>query len=593
MSGRIRILDDALADQIAAGEVVERPASVVKELIENALDAGARRVEVDSDQGGTGRVRVSDDGHGMGSDDARLSVQRHATSKLRTRDELASIATLGFRGEALPSIASVSRFTLITRTQEALGATRVDIEGGAPAVVSEVGAAPGTSVEVRDLFYNVPARRKFLKSPPTETGHIATVCLRAALANPELTLVLRRDGTITREYLRSASFVQRAQLAFTGERLTPIEGERDGVRIEAALGPPERARNGATALHLFVNGRPVRDASLARAVSFAYGSVLPPGRYPVGALRLSLPAEEVDVNVHPQKHEVRFANGRQVYEAVTRILARSLGTIAWGGPAARSPGYWHGRLEGAPLAGPAAPGEEQASSRFAGQATADRLAEAMAVPRHMRGDSPATEPAASLLPATGFFGSLRVLGQVRRMFLICEGADALHVIDQHAADERVRYDALRRAHAERRIVAQHLLFPERVECTESEVALVERHAAVLEELGLQAHALGGKTVAVHTIPSLLSRAAPERLLRDLLVELERGGERAFGDAIDMAFATMACHAALRAGDPLGLPEAQALLCAMDAVQDFAGHCPHGRPVVSSVPWDDLERRLGR
>jgi DNA mismatch repair protein MutL len=607
MSGRISILDDALCDQIAAGEVVERPSSVVKELLENAVDAGATRIRVEIEDGGCGCIRVVDDGSGMSREDALMSVRRHATSKLRKFDDLQTIATLGFRGEALPSIASVSRLTLRTRERDAIAGTQLEISGGDEPRVGEVGCAPGTIVEVRDLFFNVPARLKFLKSRPTESGHIAAVCTRTALARPELALSLTSDGRSVRQLARAASFAERAQSAFSGETLVAFELAQNGLEVQAALGAPERARNGPAGLYLFVNGRPIRDPSLARAVAYAYGSVLPPGRYPVGALALRLPPEQVDVNVHPQKLEVRFRDGRAVFDALTRMLARQLGTSAWGGPARRGADYWDQRLRG--VVSTSAPGIRDSSAELDGSSleggdpwglgTVGAAAELAAtggdeiqVPGGAQ-DPAGAEPAQQTLSGRGFFGSLRVLGQVRRMLLVCEGNDALYVVDQHAADERVRFDRLQRAYKARDVKTQRLLFPERVTCTEVEAALCEGHGEALSQVGLECNLIGPNTIAVHTVPALLSRASPERLLRDMLGELERAGGRSFSAAVDRALATMACHGAIRAGDLLSTEQAEALLRTLDGVDDFGGHCPHGRPVVHTIPLADLERRLGR
>lgn len=624
MPQSIHVLPEALADQIAAGEVVERPASVVKELLENAMDASATRVSVEIEQGGQSLIRVTDDGTGMSPEDAVLSVQRHATSKLRTRDDLFAITTLGFRGEALPSIASVSRFRLITRPRDREAGTRVDVDGGQRAAggPSPVGCAPGTSVEVRELFYNVPARLKFLKAKPTESAHVAAVCLRAALSRPSLALTLSRDGRLSHDFPRAEHVHARVVAAFPDETLVRYDAEFDGVRMTASLGAPERARSGSAQLHLFVNGRPVRDMALARSVAYAYGSVLPPGRFPAGALFLELDASEVDVNVHPQKLEVRFAAGRKLLDALTRSLARRLGTSAWSGPASRGSSYWHGRLSPAgsdsavdvavpagALAGPVPYGqsvrEPSGAEPLQGPSTAD--APEVADPWGLAGGpepSPLAERLAelatsldprghALLPQRGFFASLRVLAQSRKMFLVCEGPTGLFVLDQHAADERVRFDQLRRSYGARTVRVQRLLFPERVECTELDALRVEQHGDELAQLGLECTRLGPSTIAVATVPALLRRASPVRLLRDLLAELSRSGERAFTDAIDMALATMACHGAIRAGDALSSEELTALLRALDDVQDFQGHCPHGRPILCSLPWDELERRLGR
>ncbi|MCA9528982.1 MAG: DNA mismatch repair endonuclease MutL, partial [Myxococcales bacterium] len=358
MAPRIHVLEGALVDQIAAGEVVERPASVVKELVENALDAGATRVDVDIADGGRARIRVSDDGSGMDREDAARAVLRHATSKIREVDDLLALTTLGFRGEALPSIASVSRFSLKTRPEAEVAGTEVRIEGGAAPVVRDVGCAAGTSVTVEDLFFNVPARRKFLRAAQSESGRILGVCLAAALGAPALHLTVTSNGRKARAYLPARDWFERAETTFADEPLERIEATRDGVGVRAALGPPERARSGARYLHLFVNGRPVSDRALARAVAFAYGSVLPPGRYPAGVVHLDLEPQRVDVNAHPQKAEVRFAGGRIVHDALTRALASRLGTEAWSGagrgPVARSPSYWDERLGGLAHAAPTA-----------------------------------------------------------------------------------------------------------------------------------------------------------------------------------------------------------------------------------------------
>jgi DNA mismatch repair protein MutL len=355
-------------------------------------------------------------------------------------------------------------------------------------------------------------------------------------------------------------------------------------------------------LHLLVNGRAIRDQALARAVAFAYGSVLPPGRYPVGVVHVRLPLEQVDVNVHPQKLEVRFADARNVLDAITRAIAKQLGTSAFGGPATRSASYWDARLASLPARGkteveelkteadPWGLASESGSGSASDSGSESRVAERLSAFGVDETAVPADQN--SLMPR-GFFGALRVLGQVRRMLLVCEGSDALYVLDQHAADERVRFDRLRRSYQARAVVTQRLLFPERVTCNEIEIALVESQAEVLAAVGVECAVLGPATVAVHTVPALLPRAAPERLLRDLLGELERAAGRGFSAAIDRALATMACHGAIRAGDPLSIEHAEALLRSLDEVEDFAGHCPHGRPVVQSISLNALEHRLGR
>jgi DNA mismatch repair protein MutL len=653
---RIRILDAALADQIAAGEVIERPASVVKELLENALDAGARSVNVEIREGGSELIRVSDDGLGMDREDAALCVLRHATSKIRAQADLEAIATLGFRGEALPSIASVARFRLVTRTAEAVEGIELVLEGGGAPHMSPVGAPKGTTIEVRDLFFNVPARRKFLKSKATESAQIGEACLRVALLDHGLRLNLVRDGRRVAEYLPATDWSERAAHVLSGKRVR-IEDEHGGVRVRAVLGAPEDSRSGAGSLHMFVNGRPVRERSLARSVAFAYGSVMPPGRYPLGMVHVEVPAHEVDVNVHPQKSEVRFQRGREVLDAITRVLAKGLGTSAWKGPAARPASYWHQRLPEGPTDATRLADRERDAARLeragrdpaaagAGVLPADdpwgltpsplptspvplepgapSVAASphwpvVAAPAEARQPNLPYAPASALIDAlpelagasrasyaaldlaqgtqpaahNGHSARYRALAQSRNLFIVAEGERGLLVFDQHAADERVHYHRLRQQYAQRSVRTQRLLLPERVELSEREASVIESHAEDIARAGLEVSLLGARSAAIQAVPALLRRAPPARLLHDLLAELLRSGDRAFGDALDMALATMACHGSIRAGDPLSLPECQALLDNLGSIEEFAGHCPHGRPIVFEIPFDELTRKVGR
>jgi DNA mismatch repair protein MutL len=595
--GRIQQLPDDLANQIAAGEVVERPASVVKELVENAIDADATRVHVEIGRGGIDLVRVTDDGEGMDADDAVLALARHATSKIRRTEDLFGLRTFGFRGEALPSIASVCKLRLVTRARGAPSGTEVVLDGGTRTHVRPAGAPEGTRFEVSDLFFNVPVRRKFLKSTGTEAAHVTEALQMAALSRPSLTFVLVRDERIVREWLRVSTRGDRAAQVFEGERLHPCAGERGPLRIEAHLGAPERARAGAGGLHLLVNGRPVRDRGLARAVAQAYGSVLEVGRYPVGVVYVDLPAEQVDVNVHPQKAEVRFADGRGLLDAVTRELHASLARAfslpalgaarAW--PAAPSP------LPQAPGLGWPPSGLAESSPSPAGDPWNLGIAPAPAA--SAQDDSPigAADPfdaPATLFEGVGFYGTLEFLAQVRSTFLLCSGTDGLYVIDQHAAAERVTFHRLRKDYASRAIATQRLLIPQLVEMSPAEVAVVEEHAEAMAALGVEARPMGAGAVVVDAIPVLLVRTGPERIVRDLVAEMSRMAKRPFGDAADLVLATMACHGSVRAGDTLTREEVAALLAALDGI-DFAGHCPHGRPLVTRIGYDELERRVGR
>jgi len=664
----VAILPPDLASQIAAGEVVERPASVAKELIENSLDASARRCDVALEGGGITTLRVTDDGSGMSEADARLAVERHATSKLHGFDDLKQLESFGFRGEALPSIASVCRFTLRTREASAGEGVELVVQGGSPPTVRPAGIAAGTEVCVQDLFFNVPARRKFLRSTSTEAGHVVETVEALALAKPDVTFTVTRDGRVVREWLRAGGRGERVRDVLGELPLVSVTGERGPLRVEAYLSRPEQSRTGATGLRLLVNGRIVRDRAVTATIAQAYGSVLERGRYPRGVVYIDLASELVDVNVHPQKAEVRFADPRAVTDALYGLLARELASAlslprpqrsAWG--ARRAGPGWPPAPDGAgssgierssttsaaaPLPSPAGADEARAPGMFAEAArgpTAPNDDPAPVPPRSPPAATPGTtevaRPAATTGPGGedpwGLFGaagpsptagakrgdlgrvdvatslgvrdsavgpqrarseldwhSLRFLAQVSQTYLVCEGRDGLYVIDQHAAAERVNFHRLRQAHAAREVAAQALLFPLVMEAPATEVTLVEEHAAAIAAVGFDLRVRGPQTLSIHAVPRLLQRASPERLVRDLVAELTRAGGRGFSDAIDLTLARMACHGAIRAGDALSGAEASALLAALDEV-DFAGYCPHGRPVVAFTSWAELERKVGR
>jgi DNA mismatch repair protein MutL len=666
---KVRVLPPELASQIAAGEVAERPASVVKELVENALDAEAQRCDVEIEGGGILRLSVADDGFGMSEEDAALSLQRHATSKLAAVSDLMKVRSYGFRGEALPSIASVSRFSLRTRPRDGEAGVEVLVEGGSTPVLRALGMSVGTRVEVNDLFYNVPARRKFLRSSATESGHITEVLENAALARPDVTFTLVRDGRRVRELLRVGSRKERVAQQLGDEALAPCAGERGPLAVEAYLSRPESARTGAAGLRLFVNSRSVRDRALAVTIAHAYGSVLERGRYPRGVVYLELPPELVDVNVHPQKAEVRFADPRAVSDALYGILTRALssafslpparpgrsfaesapraayptssafGTAVPASPIAPAaalgvassqtalPAGARGLSANSSVAGAAALGAPASPdlARYAGLGSAAGSAEtaystqgneAAASAGYTEYVSSAAANfgeeggAAALGPLPGVlafrdsvrapiepspnvaWASLRFVAQLKLTYLLCEGADGLYLLDQHAAAERVTFTKLRRQYQSRAVPAQSLLFPTMVEVSAQEAELVESRGKELLEVGLDVRVRGAETVSIHAVPKLLAGGSPERMLRDLLTEATRKGERAFSDAVDLALATMACHGSVRAGDALAPSEVQALLAALDGA-DFAGHCPHGRPVVTFIGWAELERKVGR
>ncbi len=571
----IRVLPDDLASQIAAGEVVERPASVVKELVENALDAGAASIKVEIDGGGRARIRVTDDGSGMSREDAPVAVLRHATSKISVVADLARIGTFGFRGEALPAIASVSRFSLSTRRREDPEGTIVRVEGGGAASVGPAGVAPGTQIDVQDLFYATPARLKFLKSERTEAGHAVEAAIRIALGAPDVALRISRDGRVAQDLLRQSSIAHRVREVFPGTALYGAEGEIGEVTVVAYLSAPQDARAGASALYTLVNGRFVRDRGLLRAVVQSYGGMMEPGRYPSGALFVTVPPDAVDVNVHPQKLEIRFARADHVYGAVTRVLSEVLRASPWARPGAVDP---------------AAEIRAHIAEQVAAYAQSDLFTHSGSRP----GPSvpvpvPVPVPGLSSSPA---YSVLTPLAQVRFTYLLCEGPDGLYILDQHAAHERVTFDRLRRAWRASDIEVQALLFPERLELGADLAAVATEHAASLARMGFEVEPMGGDSIALRTVPALVARADPKKLLQDVLAEIGGSGHDAFTHAIEHVLATVACHGSIRAGDRVTMEEARALLAALDAV-DFSGNCPHGRPILHALRWEELERRVGR
>jgi DNA mismatch repair protein MutL len=587
---KVRVLPPALADQIAAGEVVERPASVVKELVENAIDAGARRIDVEIEAGGRRSIRVVDDGSGMDPDDARLALRRHATSKIAAADDLWTLSTFGFRGEALPSIAAVARLTLSTRPPEAAAGFRLTVEAGVETEARETGMPAGTQIEVRDLFFNTPARAKFLKAEATETANVAEAMLRLGLAHPGIHLRLRVAGRVALDLPVHRDLAERVRAALARRGASVLHeaaGEEGGTQVRAFLAGPEEVSTTARSTFLFVGGRFVRDRSLLHALALGYGPLLEKGRYPLAALFLDLPGQEVDVNVHPQKLEVRFARAQEVYAAVRHVVGAAI---------ARAP--WLPAAEGArpvrAFTQPPAPRRDWTSRAM------DSDERPATLPLRAREVDPPAAPDARAVPALptlpaeprGFFAGLEYIGQAHRTYLVCQAPDALVLVDQHAAHERVVYGRLKAAHASRQIARQRLLFPIPIEVGEAAAAAAD-HAA-LQDLGFELETSGPGTVLVRAVPEPLKDADPKPLLREILGELVEEAPVVGTDVerVDRLLATMACHSVVRAGDVLGRPAALALLGQMDEV-DLRSHCPHGRPVMLRMPLGELERRFGR
>ncbi|MCP4675564.1 MAG: DNA mismatch repair endonuclease MutL [Deltaproteobacteria bacterium] len=597
----IQLLDGLVADQIAAGEVVERPGSVVKELIENSLDAGATRIQLDIDTGGTARIRVLDNGAGIPEPQVRLAFERHATSKIRRLEDLEGVGTYGFRGEALPSISSVSKMTIRTRTADDVAGTMLRLEGGKVIDQREVGCPVGTDIEVADLFFNTPARLKFLKRASTEASHSSEALVRLAACRPDVSFIMTSGGRRIRDLPRVERIEERISSMFGRESLVRAEGQEGGVNVLAVLGPPERARAGAGSLYTYVDGRFIRDKTLLRAVTQAFGGTLESGRYPVGLIRLSMPPGSFDVNVHPQKTEVRFVDAQIVYRAVVRVVGEMVSRAAWtlGGDQsskiAEVPEDLHtspepyrpsGRLVPPPVnAGATAPSNFPSPPRGeAGREAPPPIQDNQPLPHIASTDEDNGTP--------GRFTDLEYIGQAKGLFLLFESGDELVIIDQHAAHERVVYERLRTQLGSGQILSQRLLVPHNVDLGPADAERIVRLGARLERLGLEVAQSGSDRVTIHAVPAELVDASLDRLLADMVIALEERRDDSRGDMEDGVLARMACHSSLRGGRLVQRAEARALLEQMEQV-DFAGHCPHGRPVLAQIPWSEIRRRVGR
>jgi DNA mismatch repair protein MutL len=581
----IRQLPDTLINQIAAGEVVERPASVVKELVENALDAGARRVDIDLEEGGIRLIRVRDDGCGIPADELPLAVRRHATSKIGSMDDLEQVATLGFRGEALPSIASVSQFAISSRTADATHGTRLEITGGKTGQARPHPHPVGTSIEVRELFYNVPARRKFLRAERTELGHIEEWLRSLALARPEVELRLSHNGRSSRSYrpVQSGEEALRRVAEALGDEFPTqcigIDHAVAGVRLHGWVGLPTASRSSADQQYFYVNGRAVRDRTVAHAVRQAYSDVLFHGRFPAFVLFLELDPRRVDVNVHPAKHEVRFRDGRLVHDFVFRTLHEALaGTRA--GAAAVAPaegvgetragyGAWMPAQAAMPL--PTATGGEPWAGLYRASSS-ESTAPAM----------PPPDPSAA--PPLGF-----ALAQLHGVFVLAENAEGLVLVDMHAAHERITYERLKAAQDGEGIRAQPLLVPVALALGEREADLCEQQAPALATLGFEVRRTGPQAVSLRAVPALLADLDPRALLLDVLADLrEHGDSRVVEQARNELLSTLACHTSVRANRRLTVPEMNALLRDMESTER-SGQCNHGRPTWVQLGKAELDR----
>ncbi len=592
----IHQLPDTLINQIAAGEVVERPASVVKELVENALDAGARRIDIDLEEGGVRLIRIRDDGGGMAPDDLPLAIARHATSKIASLDDLESVATLGFRGEALPSIASVSRFALISRRDGTEHGAELQVDGGRVGNVSPKAHPTGTTVEVRDLFYNVPARRKFLRAERTELAHIEEWLRSLALARPDVELRVSHNGKPSRRYRLSDSGAD--ALLASPERLLETLGEeftRHALRVDHAgaalrlhgwIAQPVYNRASADQQYLYVNGRSVRDRSIAHAVKQAYADVLFHGRQPAYVLFLELDPRGVDVNVHPAKHEVRFRESRLVHDFVYRTLQEALADTRAGMtsdaaqsvPIASLPQWTMPQRHLGLRAPDDGAGVDELRAGYAALHT--RTPDTMMA----HDETPLPESDNATLPPLG-----HAVAQLHGIYILAETRDGLIVVDMHAAHERIGYEKLKAAHDGIGVRLQPLLVPQMVAVSERDAETAERDAVILAELGFEVSRAGLQSLVLRGVPALLADGDVQALLRDVLADLrEHGGSRRIAEARDELLSTMACHAAVRANRRLGIAEMNALLREMETTLR-SGQCNHGRPTWARFSLVEMDR----
>lgn len=570
-----------MSNKIAAGEVVERPASVVKELLENSIDAEGTKVLVEIVDGGRSLIRVSDNGIGMSREDALLCVERHATSKISKEEDLFCISTLGFRGEALPSIASVSDMEIVTRTDPSETGTRVVVTGGKVAEVEEVGAPRGTMVSVKRLFFNTPARRKFLKTDQTEMGHISDVVTRVALALPGVGFKFFHNGRALGNWSGAGNLLHRIVDTLgigLKDRLYEVDLSADGVWVKGYAASPEISRTTSRALYLYVNGRFVNDKVLMHGVKEAYSQHLVKGKFPLVVLFLNIPAQEVDVNVHPTKSSVRFAAPKKVHDAVMRGVAGSLRHFdrpGWGQAPVRAP---LGRpKQGAILYRPApAPGSVR-----------EPITELTPV---ARGREPGQ--AAALFPEKRF-SSLRILGQLHDTYIVCESEDGMVLIDQHAAHERVVFESLKSAYNGSSVATQGLLVPETLELGHREADILEGLVKGMKDMGIEIEHFGGGTYIVKSVPALLAGKPVKPLVLELVEKAaELGVATELYGKVDECLAVMACHAAIRANQRLAVEQMRALLRQLDEIEN-PSRCPHGRPTYVHWPLRGLEKDFKR
>lgn len=603
---KIRILPDALASQVAAGEVVERPAALVRELVENSLDAGARHVEVHAQRGGAAMIRIVDDGSGMDREDAMLCLERHATSKIRTKEDLGAITTFGFRGEALPSIASVSRFRLATREKDALVGTEIEVNGGKLMGVRDHGGAPGTVIEARSLFFNVPARRKFLRTEPTEFAHVEQQLRLHAIANPHVAFTLTHNGELVLHLPATRDMLERIR-GLAGEdlasRLLKVEEcTIHGITISGYIGGPGMSRSNRQMQTTYLNGRPIEAASISYGLREGYHTALMKGQHPVTFLFIQMDPHGFDVNVHPAKKEVRFHDGNAVRDAISRAVSRALENATklptGHAPAARPTLVLVPPVDSGPVAR-----QEQlhmpAARTSAPLKQASRDQPSIKPVEHIAAPSPKETvpepevPPSPVQPERAEPPDFRIIGVLQKLYVLMESDEGLVMMDQHAAHERVNFEKFRRALETGGVPCQRLLIPITLQTTPRDADLLKQNLASLGRLGIEIEPFGPNIFKVEAVPSFLKTDDPSAWLDQVIEELSSLSAKTSSLRLgEDAIATIACRASVKSNDVLSIPELQALLKDLfDCEMPYC--CPHGRPTLVQISTNELERKFGR
>ena len=618
METKIHILPEELCNKIAAGEVVERPSSVVKELLENSLDAGASDILIELEAGGKRLIRITDNGCGMNRQDAFLSFERHATSKIRTDTDLFALTTLGFRGEALASIASVSRLQLKTCDNDNGLGQQIYAEGGKIKNTDEVGLPRGTVIEVRNLFFNLPARKKFLRKEQTELGHAADVVTKQALANPTVSFRLKHNDRKMLD-LRREKGVRERVAALLGRSLLPdllpVECQNgDDLQLTGLISQPQLTRSAASHIYTFINGRYIRDRVVQHAVMDGYRHLLMKGRYPVVVLFLQIDPAQVDVNVHPTKHEVRFREQSMVHDFIAKSLQQTLRPAEWLttatiGPSADKTEHYLTEPQGQAAredqrsqvhdsvrehsGSYSQPIESRQQNHYPPEFSEQQFVATSQPLDRSESQSVATQYTLPGSEATGFFTGLQILGQYHQSYILCQAGADLILIDQHAAHERVGFEKLRHAYAAGTIPSQTLLFPEVLELDFNSATALGDNIQELASLGFEIEPFGGKSFALKAIPQLLGNRDAVKLVVDVALEIERIGRTGqLRESIDEILILMACHSVIRANQALATVEIKALFQELDRI-DFKANCPHGRPVMQRMTLTEIERLFRR